>query len=527
MAEHRYVSSGDSGNPRSWENSGSNENNENNGNWGNNEDNGDNGGHGAIAVIGLGCRLPGEVGTPAALWRLLADGRDAVGPPSDARARQWGPEDPAAGVDSTGPAARQAGYLHDVAGFDAGFFGVSGREADVLDPQHRLLLEVSSEALEHAGLPPEQLAGSATGVYVGISYNDFYEGLAGQPLEVEGSLLTNGHCVAAGRVSYLMGLHGPSIALDTACSSSLVALHLACRALAEGECRLALAGGVNLLLGSRTTRSFARMGMLSATGRCHTFDAGADGFVRGEGCGVVVLKRLEDARRDRDRILAVIRGSAVNQDGNSDGLAAPSADAQAALFRRTLERAGVDPRDLGMIETHGTGTPVGDPIEFSSLSRVYGTGRGRCALGSVKTNVGHLEPASGITGLIKAVLCLRHGVVPPNLHFTRWNPAISAGDTRFFVPTAPTDWPVGGARLAAVSSFGYSGTNAHVVLEQAPPAGPRRPRAPRRPGSPAPEVLLVPAGSPRVLPSAAQRLADWVEQDAGAYRWATSPTRSR
>ncbi|MCZ7460168.1 type I polyketide synthase [Streptomyces sp. WMMC940] len=474
-----------------------------------------NGGYERIAVVGLGCRLPGDADSPAALWRLLTDGRDAVGAPSAARARQRGPERLPAGVDSAGPVARQAGYLRDVAGFDAGFFGVSGREADVLDPQHRLLLEVSSEALEHAGLPPEQLAGSTTGVYVGISYNEFYEGLAGQPLEVEGSLLTNGHCVAAGRISYLMGLHGPSIALDTACSSSLVALHLACRALAEGECRLALAGGVNLLLGSRTTRSFARMGMLSATGRCHTFDAAADGFVRGEGCGVVVLKRLEDARRDEDRILAVIRGSAVNQDGNSDGLAAPSADAQAVLFRRTLERAGVDPRDLGMVETHGTGTPVGDPIEFSSLSRVYGTGRGRCALGSVKTNVGHLEPASGIVGLIKAVLCLRHGAVPPNLHFTRWNPAVSAEGTRFFVPTAPTNWPVGGSRLAAVSSFGYSGTNAHVVLEQAPEPGPRRSRAPRRPGAPAADVFLVPAGSPGVLPSAAQRLADWVEQAAG------------
>ncbi|MFE0272878.1 SDR family NAD(P)-dependent oxidoreductase [Streptomyces sp. NPDC058992] len=474
-----------------------------------------NGEYERIAVVGLGCRLPGDADSPAALWRLLTGGRDAVGPPSAARARQRGPESLPAGMDSAGPAAREAGYLADVAGFDAGFFGVSGREADVLDPQHRLLLEVSSEALEHAGLPPEQLSGSTTGVYVGISYNDFYEGLAGRPLEVEGSLLTNGHCVAAGRISYLMGLHGPSIALDTACSSSLVALHLACRALAEGECCLALAGGVNLLLGSRTTRSFARMGMLSATGRCHTFDAAADGFVRGEGCGVVVLKRLADARRDEDRILAVIRGSAVNQDGNSDGLAAPSADAQAALFRRTLERAGVDPRDLGMIETHGTGTPVGDPIEFSSLSRVYGAGHGRCALGSVKTNVGHLEPASGIVGLIKAVLCLRHGVVPPNLHFTRWNPAVSAEGTRFFVPTALANWPVGGSRLAAVSSFGYSGTNAHVVLEEAPAAGPRRSRAPRRPGAPAPDVFLVPAGSPGVLPSAAQRLADWVEQAAG------------
>ncbi|MFC5804785.1 type I polyketide synthase [Streptomyces formicae] len=482
-----------------------------------------NAGYGRIAVVGVGCRLPGDADSPAALWRLLADGRDAVGAPPAGRAQHPGPVGIRGGAQPGEPMTRPGGYLRDVAGFDAGFFGVSGREADVLDPQHRLLLEVGYEALEHAGMPPDRLAGSATGIYVGISYNDFYEGLAGQPLELEGSLLTNGHCVAAGRVSYLLGLHGPSVALDTACSSSLVALHLACQALAAGECRLALAGGVTLILGSRTMRSFARMGMLSPTGRCHTFDAAADGFVRGEGCGVVVLKRLADARRDGDRVLAVVRGSGVNQDGTSDGLAAPSADAQEALFRQTLERAGTDPRDVGMIETHGTGTPVGDPIEFSSLARVYGTGRGRCALGSVKTNVGHLEPASGISGLIKAVLCLQRGLVPPNLHFTEWNPAISAAGTRLFVPTTLTEWPTDSrSRLAAVSSFGYSGTNAHVVLEQAPAGAAGRARLPRRQAptttpaptpTPTPEVFLVPAGSARALPKAAERLADWLEGD--------------
>ncbi|WP_406306974.1 type I polyketide synthase [Streptomyces sp. NBC_00885] len=473
-----------------------------------------NGGYERIAVVGLGCRLPGDADSPATLWRLLADGRDAVGDPPAGRARHGTPGGTWGGSGPGNPMARQGGYLRDVAGFDAGFFGVSGREADVLDPQHRLLLEVACEALEHAGLPPDRLAGSATGVYLGISYNDFYEGLAGQPLELDGSLLTNGHCVAAGRISYLLGLHGPCVALDTACSSSLVALHLACRALAAGECHLALAAGVTLILGSRTMRSFARMGMLSPTGRCHTFGAAADGFVRGEGCGAVVLKRLADARRDGDRVLAVVRGSAVNQDGTSDGLAAPSADAQEALFRQTLERAGTDPRDVGMIETHGTGTPVGDPIEFSSLARVYGTGRGRCALGSVKTNVGHLEPASGITGLIKAVLCLQHGLVPPNLHFTEWNRAISAEGTRFFVPTTLAGWPIDSdSRLAAVSSFGYSGTNAHVVLEQAPAGAPKRPHVRGRKQGPTPEVFLVPAGSARALPAAAERLADWLEQD--------------
>ncbi|MFE7778222.1 SDR family NAD(P)-dependent oxidoreductase [Streptomyces sp. NPDC057445] len=469
--------------------------------------------HSRIAVVGLGCRLPGDADSPTALWRLMADGRDAVGAPPAGRG---GPALSGDRHDSAGPgrtAVRQGGYLRDVSGFDAGFFGVSGREADVLDPQHRLLLEVAWEALEHAGMPPDGLAGSATGMYLGISYNDFYEGLAGRPVELEGSLLTNGHCVAAGRISYLLGLHGPCVALDTACSSSLVAIHLACRALAAGECELALAGGVTLILGSRTMRSFARMGMLSPTGRCHTFDAAADGFVRGEGCGVVVLKRLAEARRDGDRVLAVIRGSAVNQDGRSDGLAAPSATAQQALYRMALGRAGTDPRDVGMIETHGTGTPLGDPVEFSSLAQVYGTGRDRCALASVKTNLGHLEPASGISGLIKAVLCLQHGLVPPNLHFTQWNPAIAPEGTRFFVPTAMSEWPTRSCpRLAAVSSFGYSGTNAHVILEQAPAAALDLP-TPRPLGRPTPEVLLVPAGSAGTLPLAAQRLADWLEKD--------------
>ncbi|MFD4138576.1 SDR family NAD(P)-dependent oxidoreductase [Streptomyces sp. NPDC058572] len=474
-----------------------------------------------IAVVGLGCRFPGDADSPAALWRLLADGRDAVGDPPTGRS---GPGASGTHHGSSGsgsgngnPMARQGGYLRDVSGFDADFFGVSGREADVLDPQHRLLLEVAWEALEHAGLPPDRLAGSSTGMYLGISYNDFYEGLAGLPLELEGSLLTNGHCVAAGRISYLLGLHGPCVAVDTACSSSLVALHLACGALGSGECDLALAGGVTLILGSRTMRSFARMGMLSPTGRCHTFDAAADGFVRGEGCGVVVLKRLADALRDGDRVLAVIRGSAVNQDGRSEGLAAPSAAAQQALFREALERAGTDPRDVGLIETHGTGTPVGDPVEFSSLAQVYGVGRERCALGSVKTNLGHLEPASGISGLIKAVLCLQHGLVPPNVHFTGWNPAIAAEGTRFFVPTRLGEWPTSSSpRVAAVSSFGYSGTNAHVVLEQAPAAAAGRRSDPGRPAGTTPEVFLVPAGSAGVLPSAAEQLADWLEGDGSS-----------
>ncbi|MFE7834814.1 SDR family NAD(P)-dependent oxidoreductase [Streptomyces sp. NPDC057474] len=475
------------------------------------------GADGRIAVIGMGCRLPGDVDSPAALWRLLAAGLDAVGDPPPTRTE----------IGRTPDAAlpRQGGWLRDVSGFDAAFFGVSGREADILDPQHRLLLEVSWEALEHAGVPPGRLMGTPTGVFTGLSYTEYMDRLAGHPKELEGSVLTNGHCVAPGRISYLLGLQGPSVALDTACSSSLVALHLADQALQNGECDVALAGGVSLVLASRTTRSFVRMGMLSPSGRCRPFDATADGFVRGEGCAVVVLKRLRDAVRDGDRVLAVVRGSAVNQDGRSDGLAAPSAAAQEALFRQTLARAGVDPGEVGMIEAHGTGTPVGDPVEFTSLARIYGQGQGRCALGSVKSNLGHLEPAAGVVGLMKAVLCLQQGVVPPSLHFTRWNPALAPEGTRFFVPVRLTDWPTRTtSRLAAVSSFGFSGTNAHVVLEQTPAAAVRRPTGtrprprPRRERSAAAEshVLLVPAGSADALPAAARRLADWLEGDGAS-----------
>ncbi|MFF7994798.1 SDR family NAD(P)-dependent oxidoreductase [Kitasatospora xanthocidica] len=483
-----------------------------------------------IAVVGMGCRLPRDIDSPAALWRLLEAGRDAVGQPPIGRAGHV-----AAAPAHAGPMPPWGGYLGDVAGFDADFFGVSGTEADVLDPQHRLLLEVTWEALEHAGFPPERLAGTSTGVFSGLSYTDYMESLAGQPRELEAAVLTNGHCVAPGRISYLLGLQGPCVALDTACSSSLVAVHLACQALRDGECDLALAGGVTLMLGARTTMSFARMGMLSPTGRCRTFDAAADGFVRGEGCGVVVLKRLEDALRDDDRVLALVRGSAVNQDGRSDVLASPSAAAQQALYRQALARAGTDPRDVGLVEAHGTGTPVGDPVEFSSLAAVYGTGQGRCALGSVKTNVGHLEPAAGVIGLIKAVLCLRRGLVPPNLHFTRWNPAISAEGTRLFVPTGLSAWPTRTAsRLAAVSSFGFSGTNAHVVLEQAPgrrrtvvlPGTPTAGTAahaavpagapPSRSQAAPPHVFLLAAGSPDALPAAAARLAHWLETEGSA-----------
>ncbi|MDI1461274.1 type I polyketide synthase [Catellatospora sp. KI3] len=466
-----------------------------------------------VAVIGMACRLPGGADDPQRLWQLLTERRDViVARPADR--------------DLPGPAQLPAygGYLADVAGFDADFFGVSRREADVMDPQHRLLLEVAWEAFEHAGLPPERLEGSRTGVFTGISYTDYMERLAEHPASLEGSVLTNGACLAPGRLSYLLGLRGPSIAVDTACSSSLMALHLAGQALREGDCDVALAVGVSLMLWPRAAQAFARMGMLSPTARCRTFDAAADGFVRGEGCSAVVLKLLPDALRDGDRILAVVRASAANQDGHSDGIAAPSPDAQRALLAETVARAGIAAADVGLVEAHGTGTPVGDPIEFGALADVYGTGEHRCALGSVKTNLGHLEPAAGLTGLIKAVLCLQHGQIPANLHFDRWSGDIDAAATRFFVPGELTAWPVPDReRLAAVSSFGYAGTNVHVILEQAPPPRGNRPdvlaripasRRPEpggaRPPHPAPVTLLVAAGSAAALPRAATRLADWL-----------------
>ncbi|GIF78216.1 type I polyketide synthase [Asanoa siamensis] len=459
--------------------------------------------HEHIAIVGIGCRLPGDVDSPAALWRLLADGRDAVGPFPAGR--------PSPGATTPG----DGGWLADVTGFDADFFGVSRREADVLDPQHRLMLEVVWEAFEHAGLPPDRLAGEPTGIFLGLSYDEYMNRLAGQPEELAGGILTNGHCVAAGRISYLLGLHGPAVSVDTACSSGLVAVHQAAQALRERECDVAVAGAVNLIVDERTTREFTRFGMLSPTGRCRAFDTHADGFVRSEGAGAVVLKRLGDALRDGDRILAVVRGSAVNQDGRSDGLSAPSAEAQEACYRAALVRAGLDASQVGYVEAHGTGTRLGDPTELTSLTRVYG-GQGRAvAIGSVKSNVGHLEPAAGIVGLIKTVLALDYGVIPGNLHFTGWTPGTDPSTAGLFVPTGTTRWPDGAAvRRAAVSSFGFSGTNAHVVLEEAPNL-PSAPATTRSTGEP--EVVVVPAGSRAALPAAATRLADWLDgegQDA-------------
>ena len=434
-----------------------------------------------IAIVGMACRFPGGVSDPESYWRLLRDGVDAIRevPPDRWDVDRYYDPDPAApGKTST----RWGGFLDQVDRFDARFFGVAPREAVAMDPQHRLLLEVAWEALENGGQAPGRLTGSQTGVFVGITTTEYMQ-LHTRVLDLRDidAYLAPGNTLnaAAGRVAYLLGLHGPAMAVDTACSSSLVAVHLACQSLREGESDMALAGGVNVILVPETFICFSKWGMMARDGRCKTFDAAADGFVRSEGSGVVVLKRLSDALAAGDRVLAVIRGSAVNQDGPSSGLTVPNGLAQEAVIRKALANSGVDPGQVGYVEAHGTGTSLGDPIEVEALGAVLGPGRSRRSpvlLGSVKTNLGHLESSSGIAALIKVVLSLQHREVPPHLHLKNPSPQIPWDRLPFVVPTARTPWPDNGRRIAGVSAFGFSGTNAHVVLEEAPAAGDEGPR---------------------------------------------------
>jgi acyl transferase domain-containing protein len=368
---------------------------------------------------------------------------------------------------------RWGGFVRDAALFDAGFFGISPREAEGMDPQQRMLLETSWEALEYAGIAPSSIAGTNTGVYVGISATDY--GFLRMASSVDAWVGTgNAHSVAAGRLSYVLGLRGPSIAVDTACSSSLVSVHLASQALRARECDLALAAGVNLIATPTGTLTFCRARMMAPDGRCKTFDAAANGYVRGEGCGVVVLKRLSDALAGRDNILAVIRGSAVNQDGASGGLTVPNGPAQEEVIRRALAIAGVKPFEVGYVEAHGTGMSLGDPIEVRALANVLCRERNAdepLLIGSVKTNIGHLESAAGIASLIKVVLALRHREIPPHLHFQRPSPHIAWEESPIGVPAAKTEWtPHGpsGKRIAGISSFSFCGTNAHLIVEEAP-----------------------------------------------------------
>ncbi|WP_437568146.1 SDR family NAD(P)-dependent oxidoreductase [Sorangium sp. So ce542] len=463
-----------------------------------------------IAVVGLACRLPGGGDDPEAFWRALEDGVDAI---QRIPAARW-PDD---AIPDGPPGTRWAGLLDSVDGFDARFFGISPREAMSLDPQQRLLLEVAWEAFEDAGQPADRLLRSRTGVFVGMAAQDYHHRVVAlDPRQLDVYCATGTWAsTAAGRLSYVFGLEGPSMTVDTACSSSLVAIHLACQSLRSGESDMALAGGVSLILSPLTMCLMGQTNALSPDGRCKTFDAAANGYVRAEGCGMVVLKRLSDAQRDGDRIWALVRGSAVNQDGRSSGMTAPNVLSQQALLRQALESARVSPSQVGYVEAHGTGTSLGDPIELTALKEVLGGPRPDglpCWIGSVKTNIGHLEAAAGVAGFIKVVLSLRHELIPRHLHFQTLNPRISLEGTPFAVPAAPLPWPSGGApRIAGVSSFGISGTNAHVVLQE-PPAAP----------APAPEgrasVVLLPlsARSPAALSALAEAYRRFLEDPPGA-----------
>jgi acyl transferase domain-containing protein/surfactin synthase thioesterase subunit len=365
----------------------------------------------------------------------------------------------------------KGGFLDDVTGFDAGFFGISPREARALDPQHRLLLEVTWEALENGALPPDRLSGARTGLYIGVTGQDYRDWQTGEPDAYWAT--GNGHCFAAGRIAYTMGFTGPALAVDTACSSGLVAVHLACQAVRNGECEIAVAGGVNLILSPRSTRLVQQTRALSPDGICKTFDARANGFTRSEGCGVVVIKRLDHALRDGDHVHAVIRGTAVNQDGRSSGLTAPNVRAQIALIEAALADAGLAPADIGLVEAHGTGTSLGDPIEMAAIVEALGVKNGgaRLHVGSVKTNLGHLEAAAGIAGLLKVVACCARRAIPPLVHFRTLNPRIDLAGTGIAMPTELRAWQPDAGPFAGVSAFGISGTNAHAIVGPADAAG--------------------------------------------------------
>jgi len=449
-----------------------------------------------IAVVGIGCRFPGSHG-PDAYWQMLLDGTDAVSVVPDGR---W-ERDP-----SLPPSVDLGGFIDGIDQFDPTFFGITQLEADRMDPQQRILLEVAWEALEDAAVPPSTLRGTDVGVFVGISTNEYSRRQSASPELIDVFFGTgNALSIAANRISYALDLHGPSIAIDTACSSSLVAVHLACASLRRGECTSALAGGANAILTPLLTLNFTGAGVIAPDGRCKTFDASADGIVRGEGVGLVHLKRLSEAVADGDRIYCVIDGSATNQDGRSNGLTAPNPEAQIEVFTAACEAAGVDPREVDYVEAHGTGTVLGDAMELRSLDTVYGVDRPEqrpLLVGSVKTNIGHLESAAGIAGLIKAALSLRHGVLAPTLHYREPNPYLSETNN-IRVVAEPTPWDEAGTRRTAVSGFGFGGTNAHVLMSAAPGPGTEGPvtvaRARTDDGAHLPIVLPLSARSTAAL----------------------------
>ncbi|HLC15054.1 MAG TPA: beta-ketoacyl synthase N-terminal-like domain-containing protein [Thermodesulfovibrionia bacterium] len=466
-----------------------------------------------IAIVGMACRFPGGVDSLVAFWKLLENGVDAI---TEVPSQRWNAD---AYYDST-PAVpgkmntRWGGFLDEVDRFDPMFFGITPKEAKSMDPQQRLLLEVAWEALENGGIQAGRIAGTQTGVFIGISSDDYGRmqlgSLAGATMYAgTGSALS----VAANRLSYVFNLHGPSLAVDTACSSSLVAVHQACQSLRQGECIAALAGGVNVILSPELTVAFSQLQLMSSDGRCKTFDQSADGYVRSEGCGIVVLKRCSDALRDGNRIYAFIRGSAVNQDGRSNGLTAPNGLAQQAVISQALTRAKVSPSQITCIEAHGTGTFLGDPVEANALKTVLMQGRSMnqpCFIGSVKTNIGHLESAAGIAGLIKTTLALHHKKIPASLHLKQLNPHIDFNSTPLSIPTQTVDWPSADSspKIAGVSSFGFGGTNAHVILQEAP-----EPKQPDITIERPLHLFTISAKSKNALQELAKRYHNYLEQN--------------